>query len=106
MGEKGEATLGKSFSERFGSGGTRNIGSPSAATVGKERRESRQRRMKKKGTGALLRYKGANKASALHANMACPSDPTGSIGRHHPWRPSMHRGARMVDTLCLGPDME
>jgi hypothetical protein len=35
MGEKGEATLGKSFSERFGSGGTRNTGSLQQRRLGK-----------------------------------------------------------------------
>jgi hypothetical protein len=52
MGEKGETTLGKSFTERFGSGGARNRGSPPAAVVGRERKErtKKEERRKKKGS--------------------------------------------------------
>jgi hypothetical protein len=70
MGEKGEASLGKSFMERFGSRGARNRESP---VVGRERakREHRKKeeeewlrpkRYRDKGAshvGALLCYKGA-----------------------------------------------
>jgi hypothetical protein len=37
MGEEGEATLEMSITERFGSGGAPNGGSPAAAAVGGER---------------------------------------------------------------------
>jgi hypothetical protein len=53
MGDEGEATLGTSFTERFGSGGAQNQGSPAAAVVQRERereeRESKERRKNKKG---------------------------------------------------------
>jgi hypothetical protein len=74
--------LGKSFTERFGSGGAQNCGSRAAATVGRER--ERKERAKKeerlwlnryrdKGASlvdALLRYKGASLAGALPADVA------------------------------------
>jgi hypothetical protein len=39
MGDEGEAILGTSFTERFGSGGAQNQGSPAAAVVQRERKE-------------------------------------------------------------------
>jgi hypothetical protein len=41
---------------------------------------------------ALLHYKGASEADALPTNVARSSDLAGSVGRHHPWCPSLHRG--------------
>jgi hypothetical protein len=106
MGDEGEATLGTSFTERFGSGGAQNQGSPAAAVVQRERereRGKREQRKKKEQEGlgpnwyrdkgvsllsAVLRYKGASEPT----DVVCSSNLAGSIGRHHPWCPSMHRG--------------
>jgi hypothetical protein len=53
MGEKGEATMETSFTERFGSGGARNQGSPMVA-VQKERAKKEER--KEEGLG-LNKYR-------------------------------------------------
>jgi hypothetical protein len=74
--------------------------------VGRERRKRENRKKKeeerdglnryrRKGaslSAAQLRYKGTSGAGALPTDVARSSDLAGSIGRHHPWCPSMHRG--------------
>jgi hypothetical protein len=67
MGEKGEASLGKSFMERFGSRGAWNRESPVVEREREHRKKEeeewlRPKRYRDKGAshvGALLRYKGA-----------------------------------------------
>jgi hypothetical protein len=70
-----------------------------------ERGKRKQRKKKEQGlmsnryrekgaslVDALLHYKGASEADALPTDVAWSSDLAGSVGRHHPWCPSLHRG--------------
>jgi hypothetical protein len=108
--------MGKSFTKRFGSGGARNIASLAAAAIGRERikRENTKKKEEERGgpnryrrkgaslVGALLCYKGTSEAGTLPADVVCPSDPSGSIGRHDPWRPSTHWGRQEGWRLVFG----
>jgi hypothetical protein len=103
MGEEGEATLGKSFIESFGSGGGQKPRSPVVVAVQREREREERKKRKKKGTnrtgigtggasliGTLLCYKGASEC--LSCQCGASLEPAGSQGCHNPWRPSMHLG--------------
>jgi hypothetical protein len=70
MGEEGEATMGKSFTESFESRGGWTPRSPTTAVVQRERdeRERKERRGRRKGPtnsliGALQCYKGASESA-------------------------------------------
>jgi hypothetical protein len=119
MGEKGRQPWGRASQRDSGAEEPRTEDHRRRRWLGERERGKREQRKKKKEerlgpnryrdkgaslVGALLHYKG--EASALPVDMVRSSDPAGSIGRHHPWRPSMHRGARKAGVQCFGPDME
>jgi hypothetical protein len=87
--------LGKSFMESARHVGGQNRRSPRATVVGRERKE----RAKKEEERAIELVYGRRAPASLvtyyvtRADVVCPSDLAGSIGRHHPWCPSMPPGA-------------
>jgi hypothetical protein len=102
MGEEGENTLGKTFTESFGSGSDRMSRSLAAAPLGERERRRKKEKEEEDGTRlnqdrrqsaslicALLCYKDVG---ALQSTWHDPPGLAGSLRHHHRWCPSMHIG--------------
>jgi hypothetical protein len=94
MGEEGEDTLGKIFTERFGSRSGWRLRSPTAVIFWRELEKRKKNRGRRKRRLNRYRWQGASEGGALRAYVVQRPLPAGSLRRHYLWRPSMHLGCQ------------